>query len=225
MRLLAWSGGVAFVASLAVTGYVLGAVWPHVPSRPAADVPAALVRNALLFTLFAIHHSVLARTGVKRRIERLSPVLADRSVYVWVASALLALTVVAWQPVGHPLWDLGSVGRAAAWLLQAVGVGLMLLAGRVIDPLELVGIHPATNSRLEASGPYLLVRHPLYLGLLLVLWSTPVMTGDRLAFATLSTFYIAAAIPWEEAAMRRAVGQAYDRYCMRVRWRVIPGLF
>lgn len=225
MRLLAWSGAVAFVASLAATGYVLGAVWPHVPPRPAADVPAALLRNALLFTLFALHHSVLARTGVKQRIERLSPVLAHRSVYVWVASALLALAVVAWQPVGHPLWDLGGSARAAAWLLQAVGAGLMLLAGRVIDPLELAGIHPATNSRLEARGPYLLVRHPLYLGLLLILWSTPVMTGDRLAFAALSTLYIAAAVPWEEAGMRRAVGHAYDRYCLRVRWRVIPGLF
>ena len=225
MHLLAWSGGVAFVASLAVTGYVLGAVWPHVPSRPAADVPLALLWNALLFTLFAMHHSVLARAGVTQRIERLSPVLAHRSVYVWVASALLALTAFAWRPIGHPLWDLGGARRAAAWLLQGGGAVLILLAGRVIDPLELAGIHPATNNRLEARGPYRLVRHPLYLGALLILWSTPAMTGDRLAFAALSTLYIAIAIPWEEASMRRAIGHAYDRYRVRVRWRVIPGLY
>lgn len=224
-RLLTWSGGLAFGASLAATGYFLVAVWPNAPSRPPADVPGALLWNALLFTLFAVHHSVLARGSVKRELERLSPLLAHRSVYVWVASALLAVTVFAWRPIGYRLWDLDRTGRAAAWFLQGAGAVILLLAGRIIDPLELAGIHPVTNSRLEARGPYLLVRHPLYLGALLMVWATPAMTGDRFAFAALSTLYVTLAVPWEEASMRRAIGGAYERYCLRVRWRVIPGLF
>lgn len=225
MRLLMWSGGLAFAASLAGAGYVLAVVWPHVPPVPPADLPRAALWNVVLFGAFAAHHSLLARSGVKRQVERLAPVLAHRSFYVWVASCLLALTVFGWRPIGHHVWQLEGAPRVAAWSLQAAGIGLIMLAGRVIDPLELAGIHSADNRRLEARGPYRLVRHPIYLGAVLLLWAAPSMTGDRFAFAALCTTYIALAIRWEEASMRAAIGRAYDRYCAHVRWRVVPGVF
>jgi protein-S-isoprenylcysteine O-methyltransferase Ste14 len=225
MRLLMGSGGLAFAASLASVGYVLAVSWPGAAPLPRADLPAALLWNAALFALFAAHHSLFARTRVKQRLQPIAPLLAHRSVYVWVASALLALTVLGWRPVGHRLWPPDGIWRLSAIAAQGAGIVLMLLAGRIIDPLELAGVHAATNTRLDARGPYLLVRHPIYLGALLILWATPAMTGDRFVFAALATVYFAVAVPWEEASMRGALGEAYDRYRARVRWRVIPGLF
>jgi methanethiol S-methyltransferase len=224
-RLLRWSGGFAFAASLASAGYVLGVVWPRVAPMPPAGIPAASLWNALLFTLFAAHHSVLARTGVKRRLEVVAPILADRSTYVWVASLLLAATVFGWEPIGHQVWRASGVTRVLCWFLQGTGGILILLAGRIIDPLELAGIHAANRDPLEVRGPYRLVRHPIYLGAILLLWATPVMTGDRLTFAALATVYIALAIPWEESSMRSTIGDAYDRYRARVPWRIVPGAY
>jgi protein-S-isoprenylcysteine O-methyltransferase Ste14 len=58
-----------------------------------------------------------------------------------------------------------------------------------------------------------------------VVFGSAHMTGDRLLFAALSTFYLIVAIPWEERSLVAAFGQAYVRYAERVRWRMIPYLY
>jgi len=51
------------------------------------------------------------------------------------------------------------------------------------------------------------------------------MTGDRLAFAVISSFYLVIAVPWEERSLRQSFGADYDRYVATVRWRVLPFLY
>jgi protein-S-isoprenylcysteine O-methyltransferase Ste14 len=51
------------------------------------------------------------------------------------------------------------------------------------------------------------------------------MTGDRLAFAAISSTYLVMAIPLEERSLLRAFGGAYTDYTRRVRWRVVPYLY
>ena len=38
------------------------------------------------------------------------------------------------------------------------------------------------------------------------------MTGDRLAFAAITTLYLVVAIPWEERSLVRSFGDDYARY-------------
>jgi protein-S-isoprenylcysteine O-methyltransferase Ste14 len=220
-----WSGGLVFVASLAWAGYVLTIVWPRVTAVPAGEVAPALLRNALLFTLFAAHHSLLARPRVKAALDRVIPVLARRTMYVWMASLLFACVFAAWQPVGHRLYTLEGAWKGLAQAAQLAGVALIALAARVIDPLELAGVRSPSTAELEVRGPYLWVRHPIYLGTLLLLWAAPAPTADRLWFACLSTAYFAIAVPWEEAALHRAIGEGYARYREQVRWRIVPGVY
>ena len=49
--------------------------------------PTTRWSTSALFSLFALHHSLFARPAAKRWIMRLLPPEAERSVYVWVASA------------------------------------------------------------------------------------------------------------------------------------------
>src|SRR5918995_439769 len=89
-QVLAWLGGAAFVASL---GYFLYAYLVRF-GRPAAQpmsvvtVTRPLLINLMLFTLFAAHHSVMARSGAKRWIARYIPETFERSFYVWIGSVL-----------------------------------------------------------------------------------------------------------------------------------------
>jgi methanethiol S-methyltransferase len=89
----------------------------------------------------------------------------------------------------------------------------------------LAGIRSGATDRLVVRGPYRLVRHPLYLGWLLVVWGAPLMTGDRMLFAILSSAYLLLAMPWEEQSMAQTLGRDYARYRATVRWRLIPGLY
>jgi protein-S-isoprenylcysteine O-methyltransferase Ste14 len=69
------------------------------------------------------------------------------------------------------------------------------------------------------------VRHPLYLGWMLVVFAVAHMTADRFAFATISSLYLVIAVPWEERSLRQSFGATYTAYETTVRWRVIPYVY
>src|SRR5215510_2027853 len=81
--LFKWSAGAIFVISLAVCLwwylFVLGESHPWLGWLPFGF-------DALLITIFAMHHSVFARAGVKQLMARAVPEPLLRSVYVWIAS-------------------------------------------------------------------------------------------------------------------------------------------
>src|SRR5439155_3732633 len=110
--------------------------------------------------------------------------------------------------------------------VQLSGLWLIGQAAASIDPLELAGIHPPSRrDALQVSGPYHFVRHPLYLGWMFAVFGAAHMTGDRLVFATITTAYLVAAIPWEERSLQQTFGEEYARYSQQVRWRLIPYVY
>jgi methanethiol S-methyltransferase len=221
--LFKWSGGAIFVISLAVCLwcylFVLGESRPWMGWAPFGF-------DALLITIFAMHHSVFARAGVKQLMSRAIPEPLLRSVYVWIASALLIAVCLRWQRVG------GELYASPGWLavlhaaVQLGGIAVIAQSVRAIDPLELAGIRPPSGrDGLQVSGPYRLVRHPLYFGWMLATFGAAHMTGDRLTFAVLTSLYLAIAIPWEERSLVDSFGEAYRRYQRQVRWRMIPFIY
>jgi len=223
---VAWLGGTIFVTSLAVTAYwyfvQLGQLLPF-----AGYTPVAI--DAVLVTIFAAHHSLFARDAVKRALAVI-PATLIRSFYVWIASALLIGVVLVWRPVGGEVWAVTGIASAVLALCQALGVLVIARSVAGLDPLELAGIRQATGTlrraeALQISGPYRIVRHPLYLGWVIALFGSAHMTGDRLTFAVLTTTYLVLAVPWEERALLLSFGEDYARYKARVRWRIVPYLY
>jgi protein-S-isoprenylcysteine O-methyltransferase Ste14 len=229
-RALAWAGAVAFAVSILYCGYFIFVVLER-PRGPlsSATLTRAVIVDVLLFGLFAAHHSLAARPTIKRVVASGLGTGLERSFYVWVASVLLALTCLLWQPIPGTLYRTTGVLAAALTLLELGGVALTVLATRVMDPLELAGVRQlqrqAEPSRLQIVGPYHLVRHPLYLGWMLMVFAAPVMTLSRLLFAIVSSGYLLLAIPWEERSLVRMFGEEYGSYRQKIRWRVIPYLY
>ena len=224
-RVFAWAGGGAFVASLTFCAYAYAFRW-GAAAEAAAWNAGHLAWNAALVTAFAAHHSIFARTVVKEWMARAVPPRLNRSVYVWIASLLLIVVVAAWRPAGGSLYRVGGWLAAALTSVQLIGVWLIARAVSAIAPLELAGIHPPRpNDSLQAGGPYRVVRHPLYLGWMLIVFGAAHMTADRLAFAGLTSAYLVVAIPWEERALEAAFGVQYADYRRTVRWRIIPFVY
>ena len=179
--------------------------------------------DALLFTIFATHHSVFAREAVKRGVARLVPDRLLRSSYVWIASLLLMSVCGLWQADrGRRVHHVGGWRAAAHATVQVAGLLLIAGAVRKIDALELAGIREHTRDEpLQIGGPYRWVRHPLYLGWLLATFGAAHMTGDRLVFAGISALYLRhrdadrrtriAQELWRDLRQLRATRQMADR--------------
>ena len=222
-RAFVWLGGGLFAGALAICGWSYVVVWGR--SRSFAGwKPLAI--DAALITIFALHHSLFARERVKAELARSVPPALLRSVYVWIASLLLILVCVLWQPIGATLYAVTGGAAIACVSVQLIGVFITARSVARIDPLELAGIHPANHGQgLQVTGPYRWVRHPLYLGWWLMTFGAAHMTGDRLAFVAITTLYLAIAIPWEERSLQRSFGDEYARYTQAVRWRMIPLIY
>jgi protein-S-isoprenylcysteine O-methyltransferase Ste14 len=197
--------------------------WTRAAWRPTAI-------DLALFTVFAMHHSLFARMGVKSMIAQVVPADAERSVYVWIASVLFFVTCWWWQPVPGVVWRTDGAAAVILICVQFLGGILSVVSVARLGALELAGVtqpsrdHAAARALID-TGLYGVVRHPIYFGWLLVVWPTPMMTGTRFVFAVTSTIYLMLAVPFEERDLRRTFGPAYIAYATRVRWRMLPPIY
>ena len=194
---------------------------------PAPDDGSATrdaIANVVLFTIFALHHSIMARTGAKAWLTRIVPPDLERSVYVWIASVLFLAVCWMWQPLPGVIWETRGPGLVL-YVAQLFGIALTLRAAQIVGVWELAGVtqpDPDRPIEFRADGPFAIVRHPIYLGWILMVFATPVMTSSRMLFAVISTLYLIAAIPFEERSLLESHREAYGAYQKQMKWRLIP---
>lgn len=233
-RAFAWAGAVLFAAALAYFLFSYSVTFGEIATGNATARAVAI--NVLLFSAFALHHSVFARLPVRAFVRRIVPSQLERSAYVWVASLMLIAVCFYWRAVPGVVWQVSSPWNWAVRLVQLAGIWLTLRSAAVIDGLELAGVrqvshpesqipHPAAQTvEFKTDGPYGWVRHPIYLGWILVVFSVGTMTMTRLVFATISSVYLLVAIPFEERTIR-AQSPSYGDYMRRVPRKLIPRVY
>ena len=220
----------AYASFLVVAGYsvafVADAIVPVTIDRggPETAPAMAVVINALLFTLFGLQHSVMARPAFKRWWSRIVPTHLERATYVLATSVALAFVYWQWRPMPSVIWDLQADAlRAAVWAVSMLGWVLVVAMTFVFSHAEFLGLkQPIQHRRGELPAPprllmplpFRLVRHPLMTGFLIAFWVTPTMTVGHLVFATLSTVYILIGVKYEERDLRANL-PGYTDYAAR----------
>jgi len=196
------------------------------PAGAGEPLAQMLIIDALLLSLFAIQHSVMARQWFKRRWTKVVSPMLERSTYVLIASLILLVMFWQWRPMGTSddsvIWNVqNSTGRLVLEGLFWAGWLIVLVSTFLIDHFDLFGLKqaycylkgtdcPAPQFRTPAF--YRGVRHPIYLGFIIAFWSTPRMSVGHLFFAGMTTAYMIVAIQFEERDMMRAHGEKYADY-------------
>ncbi|HEX3703336.1 MAG TPA: isoprenylcysteine carboxylmethyltransferase family protein [Vicinamibacterales bacterium] len=153
----------------------------------------------------------VARPGLAREVGYRLLITAGAFLLFWLFSRHPSSPNTLWR-----------VGPATAWTLA--GVGLLALASTWWARIHLGQLWSGHITRKEHhhvvdTGPYAIVRHPIYTGVILAALATAALTGTitaLLGFALMAAgFYLKARI--EEQFLREQLGaEAYSAYARRV---------
>jgi protein-S-isoprenylcysteine O-methyltransferase Ste14 len=214
-----------FAVFLYAIGFIGGFLTPTLlDGVPHASLPVALAVDLGLLAAFALQHSGMARPAFKRWWTRVVPEEAERSTYVLLSSLALAVLFVYWEPIGGVIWSVSGAARLSVIGLYIFGWMLLLYTTFLIDHFDLFGLKQVWrrlgNKAYRAPAfrtptLYKMVRHPLYVGWLVIFWAAPTMTSAHLLFALGCTAYILIAIRWEERDLLAAFGNTYGDYQAR----------
>lgn len=191
----------------------------------ARSEPARLAWDALLCLVFFLQHSGMIRRSVKDRITRRIPVASYPALYSIASGIALIALVLLWQPSDRFLFRLGDAGRALSVcvaLVAVVGFGWGVRSLRWFDPFGRLALQASLRAATPpplafvAEGAYRVVRHPLYLFMLLLIWSTPRFSMDQLLFNVLWTLWIVVGTKLEERDLAADFGDTYRRYQLSV---------
>ncbi len=102
-----------------------------------------------------------------------------------------------------------------AVLLAAGSVALAVWSARTLGRHFSLTARTIAGHQLVASGPYRIVRHPIYLAMLGMLWATALVFSGPVLFAVGTLVYLVGAavrIHSEEALLRQTFGKDYEAY-------------
>jgi protein-S-isoprenylcysteine O-methyltransferase len=182
----------------------------------------------LILCLFWIISEIrLARTSSPNQPTVMhSELQSQRWLWLSVLGSLifaLGFKQLAWLPL--PIHYLPR--QLLAIVLFSGGLGLRYWAVSHLGRFFTTHVTIQQQHRLITSGPYRLIRHPAYTGLLLALAAAGIAMGDLLAllFLTLPTFYtFSLRISIEERMLQQKFASLYQDYC-KTSWRLLPWLY
>ncbi len=184
----------------------------------------SLFFDAGLSLIFFFQHSAMVRQSFHRRLSAFARTEYHAAIFSAVSGITLMLVLIFWQVTE----SLATPGPAVSWGLG--GLFAAAIAGFMISSRAMKGFDPfgireirrhirGTPTRLipfTVAGAYRWVRHPLYFFTLVMIWSCPSPTGDRLVFNMMWTLWIIIGAAFEELDLVAVFGDDYRNYQKRV---------
>lgn len=160
-------------------------------------------------------------TGSQPPRDRLVVYLLVAGFIAWIAVMPLDARRFGWSPP-FPSWltALGVAGLAVSFFFFFRSYA----DNTFLSPL--VRVQDERGQKVVSTGVYSLVRHPMYLGAVLMFLAAPLLLGSLLGFAAglALTALLMFRIGVEEALLARDL-PGYPEYCGKVRYRLVPGVW
>jgi protein-S-isoprenylcysteine O-methyltransferase Ste14 len=196
----------------------------------------ALLWNTMLSILFFIQHSGMIRASFRTWLSSMIPSHYHPATYAIASGIALAAAVLLWQPSQTVLYHAEGMVRLLARAVAALAIVGFYWGVRALGNFDTFGIRPIKaylrgrplrESNIVIRGPYLWVRHPLYFFMLVLIWSFPDVSLDRLLFNVLWTLWVVLGTYLEEKDLVAEFGEQYIHYQktvpMLLPWRIPRG--
>ena len=184
-----------------------------------------LMLNGALCLAFFLQHSGMIRRSFRKSLSSFIPSHYQGATYTLASGAILLVFVTFWQGSDTILLEAEGPFRGilrVLFFLSILGMFWGMWALRSIDMFGLdpilkhIRATPIQESPFTIRGPYRWVRHPLYLFMIVLFWSCPILTTDRLFFNILWTIWVVVATVLEERDLTNDFGDAYRDYQAKV---------
>jgi protein-S-isoprenylcysteine O-methyltransferase Ste14 len=184
-----------------------------------------MIAISVVFGAHGVHADPgLLRERLKRPVQKDQP-LADKLVLI--PFLLLVFLAMGFMAADAARWRWSRMPPFVQW----VGSGLLLAVFLFMYWTPRTNSFATTVVRIQkdrgqaviTTGPYAMVRHPMYFGALFYFAATSLVLGTwwGLAIVPIFAFLLGIRIGIEEKTLRLGL-EGYDDYARRVRWRLIP---
>jgi protein-S-isoprenylcysteine O-methyltransferase Ste14 len=184
-----------------------------------------LIFDVILCFLFFTQHSLMARKPFRQWLTRFLPSKYSGAFYAVASGIAVLALVVFWQEAAFTLVSFQGISRlilraifffaiaGVAWTIWALGLFVNFRLQPMVDDLR---SKQSASKLVTDRGPYRWVRHPLYLSSLMMIWSYPDLTLDRMLFNLIFSAWVILAIMLEERDLVATFGEAYRNYQQEV---------
>lgn len=164
----------------------------------------------------------------ERRVNAGPGAEKEKSQKVIQAIAQLAFLLTIVFPALDHRWSWSKMPSYISIIGDALVVLGFFMVFRVFkeNTFAAATIEIAAGQKVISTGPYAIVRHPMYSGAIVMLLGVPVALGSWWGLLTIVPFaivIIARLLNEEKFLIKNLPG--YAEYCARVRWHLVPGIF
>ncbi len=180
-----------------------------------------------LFWVVFVVYWLIAAARSKRDVYR-QPLLRTLTISAgfWIGAALLFMGRLPAGPLALQLLPKNAAIGVLGTILSGAGLALAIWARRTLGENWSFVVTLKERHELIRHGPYRLIRHPIYGGVLLLVLGTAMVLGEVRGFAALLSFIVSIAlrIRDEEKTLARQFPQEYAAYRKRTKM-LIPWIF
>ncbi|KAJ3662968.1 hypothetical protein Zmor_007282 [Zophobas morio] len=169
------------------------------------SVSWSLLMNMCLLTLFILQHSLLALPSIKGVFKKFGIQDLYRSLYVIATAVALQIFMRNWYEIPQiTLWKFNLNFKPFWWIYAGIHIisWLVIYVGNIcMDVNELIGIKQIYYSIINLPDPNYRksvqlqrlnshMRHPSFVAFLVIFWSVPILSLDRILLGTILSLYM-----------------------------------
>ncbi|MGB0559949.1 MAG: methyltransferase family protein [Pseudohongiellaceae bacterium] len=162
---------------------------------------------------------------LKRRLEHKETESEQKLAVVLLGLSILAIYIVSGLDERFEMSVISLWMQVVGFVLVAVGYIFVNLVMKA-NSFAARAVKVEQSQQLVDTGLYGIVRHPMYSGVIIMYFGTPIALGSWWGLLPLLLFLVGLQIRMnnEEEVLEREL-EGYGDYKQRLRWRVIPGIW